>query len=150
MIQTIREVINDYTGLYIVDTDSNSSKPDYPYYSYKLISMDLAPKQTGAVDENVMTLDSNYIISFNSYSDNLNVARESIIKLWELFKFTARHVLSLENIIVVNLTNIQDRTIYIVENFEYRFGFDVEIRKIKTIKRDVETIETYKVEGGIK
>lgn len=96
-----------------------------------------------------MQLDSKFIISFNAYSNSSLESLSKVMQLWDFFKHKGRDELRNNNIVVVNLSNIQDRTIYIVDSYEYRQGFDVELRILHNIEKRIETIETYKVEGEI-
>lgn len=157
VLDAIQEGIYNDTGLMIVDTDNNEKKPKYPFYSFKILSSPLSPNQVGAMEvkagediiEESLVMDSNMIISFNAYSDKVRDSHKFVLKAWEWFKFKGYHYLSDRDIVVVNLSNIQDRTITIVDKFEYRQGFDVELRVLHQIDRELETIETYKIEGGV-
>lgn len=157
-IKYIRQLIYDDTGLFVVDTDNNHKKPKYPFYSYKITSFILDNNQAGAMhledkEDDIrqsMVLDSKLIISFNAYSDKVPEAYSKALKAWELFKFRGKEKLRLENIVVVTTGDIQDRTIYIADKYEYRYGFDIELRLIHEIDRTLEEIKTYKIEGEIK
>lgn len=157
-IRYIRDLIYEDTGLYVVDTDNNHKKPKYPFYSYKITSFILDNNQSGAIhledkEEDIrqsLTLDSKFIISFNAFSDNVAEAYSKALKAWEIFKFRGRDELSKNNIVVVSTSDIQDRTIYIVDKYEYRYGFDIELRLIHKIERELEEIKTHTIEGEIK
>lgn len=99
--------------------------------------------------EETLVLDSKFNISFNAYSNDLSECNSKALKAWEWFKFKGYYYLAYNNIVVVNVSNIQDRTVNIVDNYEYRKGFDIELRALHKIKRTTETIEKYKIEGEI-
>ncbi|UHR03262.1 hypothetical protein LV469_02940 [Peptoniphilus sp. GNH] len=169
MIKKLRESfvkeLNEETNLLVVQTDSNHKKPKYPYYSYKFIILRQNTGEGGVLKESFeSSLNQNFkydvvstlefqpksIMSFNAYSDDLEECEEAAIKAWEWFRFKGRRILSDYNYIVVNVGNITDRTVLLGEAYEYRYGFDVEFRLVQEIKDRTETIESYKIEGGIK
>lgn len=169
MIKKLRETfvkeLNEETNLLVVQTDSNHKKPKYPYYSYKFITLRQNTGEGGVLKESFeSSLNQNFkydvvstlefqpksIMSFNAYSDDLEECEEAAIKAWEWFRFKGRRILSYANYIVVNVGNITDRTALLGEAYEYRYGFDVEFRLVQEIKDRTETIESYKIEGGIK
>lgn len=169
MIKKLRETfvkeLNEETNLLVVQTDSNHKKPKYPYYSYKFITLRQNTGDGGVLKESFeSSLNQNFkydvvstlefqpksIMSFNAYSDDLEECEEAVTKAWEWFRFKGRRILSDANYIVVNVGNITDRTALLGEAYEYRYGFDVEFRLVQEIKDRTETIESYKIKGGIK
>lgn len=168
MIKKLRETfikeLNKETNLLIVQTDNNFKKPKYPYYSYKFTTMRQNVGEGGVYKENfdesldlrfkhdvVTTLEfqPKIIMSFNCYSNDDFEAEDKILKAWEWFKLKGRRILSEENIVVVDVGDITDRTVFLVDNYEYRKGFDVEFRVLHKFSDRSETIETYKVDGKI-
>lgn len=153
-IDHIRNGVYEDTGLFIVDTDNNNRKPKYPFYSYKITTLQLDNNQEGAVHiefvndtaNETMQLDSKMILSLNAYSDTADEAYSKALRLWEYFKFRGKLYLYNGNIAVVNISDIQDRTIYIADKFEYRYGFDVNLRVLHDIEREVGVIETYTID----
>ena len=168
MIQKIRELmvkgLHEYTGLIAIDTDNPNKKPKYPYFSFKFTTIRQNIGENGAYSYDVVeSLDSKFkhdvlekatfqphvVISFNAYSKDLSECQEKTLKAWEWFKVVGRGVLSNNNIVIVNVGNIQDRSIHIVDHYEYRQGFDIEIRVLHEIESRSETIEKHKMEGEI-
>ena len=49
------------------------------------------------------------------------------------------------NVVIVKTHNITDRTILDVDEYEYRYGFDVRIRYLKEIERTDATIKSWGV-----
>lgn len=165
-MQTISKIIAkgiyDYTGLQVVPTDNPNKRPEYPYFSYKITSSLLNTGESGAYEYSFVdslndkfkkdvlekvTIQQKVVVSFNSYSNNLMDSLQNALEAWDWFKLSGRHTLALDNIVVVNIGNIQDRTIVIVDNYEYRQGFDVELRVTREIENRLETIEDYKIKG---
>ena len=88
------------------------------------------------------------MISFNCYSDDIAECLDKIYKAWDYFKHGGNDLLALDNIVVVRVEDITDRTIALGDRYEYRYGFDVEFRFLHEIERRRETIEKYKFKKG--
>lgn len=162
--KTLIKGIADETGLLVVQTDNNFKKPKYPYYSYKFTTMRQNTGEGGVYKEDFdKSLDARFkydvvttlefqpkvIMSFNCYSDDEFEVEDYILKAWEWFKLKGRRILSDENIVVVEVGDITDRTVFLVDNYEYRKGFDVEFRVLHEFSDRSETIENYKINGKI-
>lgn len=168
MIKTLRKLmvkgIHQETGRMLVATDNNYTKPAYPYYSYKFTTLRQNVGEGGVYKEGfdkstdpkfkhdlVTTLEfqPKVVMSFNAYSNDLVEAQDEILKAWEWFKLKGRRLLSKENIVVVDVGNIQDRSTYMVGAYEFRQGFDVEFRVLHQFSDRSETIESYTINGKI-
>lgn len=156
-ISNIRNVITNgikaYTDLITVNTDNPHKKPPYPYYSYKMTTLykpmghegtRLTVNDEGVVKETVI-LQPQMTISFNSYSNNILEANEKALKAWEWFKFAGYYHLKNNNLVVVDVMPVQDRTTFLTVGYEYRQGFDVILRTVHKIEREIETIEEYNI-----
>lgn len=163
LIQLIKDELFDHTKRIVVDTDNITEKPDYPFYSIKAITIRQDAGEAGNYSADfVKSLDErfrydylerletqpNAVISVNAYGKDNTTASNAAMDAFGFFKFAGRLKLEKENYIVVDVTDIQDRTILNVDNYEYRYGFDVRIRYVHSIERRTETIETYKIKKG--
>lgn len=163
LIQLIKDELFDHTKRIVVDTDNITEKPDYPFYSIKAITIRQDAGEAGNYSADfVKSLDErfkydylerletqpNAVISVNAYGKDNTTASNAAMDAFGFFKFAGRLKLEKENYIVVDITDIQDRTILNVDNYEYRYGFDVRIRYVHSIERRTETIETYKIKKG--
>nr|WP_072537073.1 hypothetical protein [Anaerococcus mediterraneensis] len=155
--------LNSYTGLEVVDTDNNYRRPERPFYSYKIMSIKTNVSGEGNYSEDfpkslderfkhdykeMVELQPQVVISFNCYSDDIAECMDKIYLAWDYFKHGGRGELALENIVVVRVEDITDRTIVFGDRYEYRYGFDVELRFLHEIERIRPTIETYKFKKG--
>lgn len=154
----IRNII--ISGLYkdleviVVPTDTNAPKPEYPFLSYKFTTI----FRSDAKNKLYKTIPSIYeqfeydvgvtvaqqpqmILSISSYSLDDGESADLANQARKWFELEGRQYLKDNGIIVVDITNIQDRTIQIVDNFEVRFGFDVRIRVYDETKTRIESIE---------
>lgn len=151
--------VNKYTGLRVVDTDNNFRRPNKPFFSYKIMSIKTNANGEGNYSEDFpkslksefkhdyrekVELQPQVVISFNCYSDDIGECLEKIYLAWDYFKHGGNDLLALENIVVVRVEDISDRTIVFGDRYEYRYGFDVELRFLHQIERIRPTIETYK------
>lgn len=163
LIKLIKDELFDHTKRIVVDTDNIKEKPDYPFYSIKAILIRQDAGEAGNYSADfVRSLDErfkydylerletqpNAVISVNAYGKDNITAASAAMDAFGFFKFAGRLRLEKENYIVVDVTDIQDRTVLNVDNYEYRYGFDVRIRYVHSIERRTETIETYKIKKG--
>lgn len=167
MIGKLKEKIvkglHAYTGLEVVDTDNNYKRPDKPFYSYKITSIKTNANGEGNYSEDFpeslderfkhdyrekVELQPQVVISFNCYSDDIAECLEKTYKAWDYFKHGGNDLLALDNIIVVRTEEITDRTVILGDKYEYRYGFDVELRFLHEIERRRETIEEYEFKRG--
>lgn len=163
LIQLIKDELFDHTKRIVVDTDNIKEKPDYPFYSIKAITIRQDAGEAGNYSADfVKSLDErfkydylerletqpNAVISVNAYDKDGVRAAAAAMDAFGFFKFAGRMKLEKENYIVVDVMNIEDRTVLNIDNYEYRYGFDVRIRYVHGIERRTETIETYKIRKG--
>lgn len=138
----------------VVPTDTNAPKPDYPFLSYKFTTLfrpDAKVKTYRAIPstserykhdvEITLAQQPQMIISFSSYSLDDGESADVANKARKWFELEGRQYLKDRGIVVVDTTDIQDRTIQIVDNFEIRFGFDARFRVHDETKTRIESIE---------
>lgn len=155
--------VNKYTGLRVVDTDNNFRRPNKPFFSYKITSFKTNANGEGNYSKDFpkslksqfkhdyrekVELQPQVVISFNCYSDDIAECMDKTYLAWDYFKYGGNDELALENIVVVRVEDITDRTLVIGDRYEYRYGFDVELRFLHQIERIRPTIETYKFKKG--
>lgn len=160
IIYFIAGKLYDYTGYLAVPTESENTKPKYPYLSYKVTTPYNPPNNQGnyskklveSLDnrfeydiEETVELQPTFTISINAYSDDMFECQELIKKAHDWFKHVGYYDLLEKNVVVVDVQAFTDRTLLIVDHYESRYGFDVKLRTIDTIKRRVETIEKYSI-----
>lgn len=163
MIKTLRQLVvkgmYEDTGLVVVDTDNSHKKPPYPFYSFKFMTLRQNVGEDGVESRHFepslnpnfkhdyieeITFQPKVIMSFNAYADDIVACQEWAYKAWEWFRFQSRQLFAENNIKVVIVGNMTDRSIYIADYYEYRVGFDVEFRIVHRIENRTETIEHYK------
>ena len=153
-----------YMELPIVPQDQIEPKPAYPYMTYKFIvpynhfghqgnySRKLIPSNDERFEydvEETLETQVQMTLSLNAYckgeSDSQMVTYEIARKAMGWFKHVGYQDLLDLNITVINIEAFGDRTVLIVDDYEARAGFDVILRTTDTIKRRIETIETWDI-----
>ena len=140
----------------LVDDRNNVSLP-YPFSTFNFITSldifdgegnykrELVDSTNDKFEHDILeTRDSqpNVTMSINTYSKNKLESQELAIKMRDWFRHTAYQYLSDNNIVIVDVLALQDRTIELINSYEYRTGFDVIIRAARSTERRLETIET--------
>lgn len=159
MVKRLHEILN----LPVVPTDNVGKKPDYPYVSYKIttargkmegqpiIESELVasadPLFEFDIKETAITQPT-FTLSFMAYA----AAAFDASGLAQMALDTINHSLYYElqdiNAVVVSIEAVGDRTIPIVDHYEYRYGFDAIIRITTEASRIVETMEEINITGG--
>lgn len=144
-----------YLNVPVVPTDDVGDKPNYPYISYKFITLNIPQGSHNLLKDTVPSLNENFeydieytreeqpkmVISISTYSIDEVEAYQSALDAATWFNFHGYQHLKENGIVVVGTSNIQDRTIQIVDNHEKRQGFDVTIRVSKSDKMIIENID---------
>lgn len=143
------------TGVLIVKADQEGAEvPALPYAVYKVTSPYVKGKGKGnftlAVDENSNTYEKFTeqpltTISFNVFADDVDEARELAIQLRNWFTFAGEIYLQDQDIVVRNAGNVENRTTHLIDHYEYKHGFDVQLRteesQVRLITESIDTIE---------
>jgi len=154
IVKRLHEILN----LPVVPTDNVGKKPAYPFLSYKITTARSSPGgQPIMVEELVASTNPlfefdiketaieqpTFTISFMAYA----AAAFDASGLAQLALDTVNHALYYElkdvNAVVVSIEAVGDRTALIVDNYEYRYGFDAIIRITTEASRIVETMEEF-------
>lgn len=163
LIDVIKDELFQHTKRVVVDTDNNEIKPKMPFYSAKMLtSRQDAGEEGNYLHEFVDSEDKNYkydyleilesqpnaIISIMAYDKTPTGAMAAAYDAYSFFRFAKRYRLKEQGYVIVDITDIQDRTVLNVDAFEFRYGFDVRIRYVERLYSKVPNIEKYKVERG--
>ena len=128
------------SGVKIVRADQLFGKPVYPYATYKEIATNVEPwvsnikTRSYNPNDKIVTITENETsettISVNVFSDKHAEAKQKIEILRFALKTNAvnKKASDLNMTILMGITNVQDRTIFLESNYEYRFGFDFILR----------------------
>ena len=131
---------NTSSGITILRSEQMVKMPTYPYATYKELSTNVEPWVSNIKTRSynptskIVTVSeyesSETTISVNVFSKDHDEVKTKTDILWNALKSDALNLKAkeLNMSIILGLTNIQDRTIFLESNYEYRFGFDFIIR----------------------
>lgn len=151
--------LQKHLNIPVVPIDDIGDKPKYPYASYKFITLKIPQGSHNIYKEVIPSDDDRFqydvehtrteqpkmVISISTYSTDDAESYQLALDIESWFKFHGYSFLKENGIVVVNTSNIQDRTIQIVDNYEKRQGIDVTIRVMDIQKCRTETIEEIKI-----
>lgn len=148
ILETLRSRIWSDLGLFFVDIESDQPRPPLPFVSRKFTSpyIPAAKSETHSFNgENVVLKQSSQptmTLSMTAYADTQAEALSVCMRLKDWFDFVGREYLDENDLVVVRIENVQDRTILLETDYEYRCGFDVVLRTTHETTTTVEYIET--------
>lgn len=149
-IKALIGVVAAHTGILIVKADQEGAvMPDLPYGLYKVTSPYIKGRGTGNITQYTeagavferLTTQPFMTISLNFFTGDTDSSRELAVKAYEWFSFAGSLYCIDKGIAVRNISKVENRTTHIVEHYEYKHGFDVQIRFEHHIDREIEFIE---------
>jgi hypothetical protein len=129
-------------GITVIQANQTGPKPPLPYAVYNIT----APYVKDRGQPNMSTQDRDgelYLIyeeqylttlSFNVYADKNESTIDWAMKLRQWFLFLGQDYLQDNGIAVVSVGNIENRTTFLVDSYEYKHGFDVQLRMTQNIE----------------
>lgn len=143
------------TGVLIVKADQEGAQvPALPYAVYKVTTPYVKGRGRGAVTQyaddsgnafEVFTEQPLTTISLNVFADDVDEARELAIQIRNWFTFAGEIYLQDQDIVVRNAGNVENRTTHLIDHYEYKHGFDVQLRteeeQARLITESIDTIE---------
>lgn len=146
-------------GTPIVPQNSMAPRPPYPFVTYNWIVPYIPepgqPSLTGAVVEDeeetewykeTRTEQVGMTLSVNAYGGDTGETADTIMKAFRFFEFDRRDELRSFGVVVVDLSAMQDRTLSLDGGgYEYRLGFDANLRTTSMISRLIDMIETVEI-----
>jgi hypothetical protein len=158
MIQKIKSIIVqaiEDIGMEIIPANTTKPKPPLPYATYNIIAPYIKERGKGNLsvyqdgDSTFLKRDEQYkiTVSFNVYSEENESTIDWAIKLRQWFLFLGSDFIQEQNIAVVNVGNIENRTVFLIDSYEYKHGFDVQLRLTNEQIRTVEAIENIDLGG---
>lgn len=154
LIKAIRIQASTGVGLTIIRADQTGELPDLPYATYKIIS---SRKGTGRkniehIDKTDLLIEQrseerNTTISFNVYGTSHDNAYETAEVLRKWFDYKGDESLEQLNVSIVNIEDVTNRSVFLVNAYDEKYGFDVIIRYIDSDELEIDYFE--KVESEI-
>lgn len=160
MIPVIKSLITQIykdTNIRVVKADTTAPSPSLPYGVYKVTSPYI--KEAGMANETyednpdglTMVREESYksTLSMNLYAktDEEAVELASIIRNW--FTFQGEQTISDLGIAVIMVGNIENRTTFLVDSYEYKHGFDIQLRLPNIQTKVLDHFDTVEMGGVI-
>lgn len=153
LVKLIRKQLASDTALTIIRADQTGDLPELPYATYKVIG---DRKGVGQEDVSHVNLpdalletrkqERNATISINTYGTSHDNAYEVATQLRKWFEWRGSLFLDEIDIVVVNVTDIQNRTTFLIDSYDEKYGFDVIIRYIEIDENEVDYFDKVEVE----
>ncbi|UPW82326.1 hypothetical protein [Lysinibacillus sp. Ag94] len=153
LVKLIRNQLATDTDLTIIRADQPGDLPKLPYATYKVIG-----DRKGVGQEDVShinkpdalsetrTQERNSTISFNIYGTSHDNAYEVATQLRKWFEWGGSLFLEDINVAVVDLTDVTNRTTFLLDSYDEKWGFDVIIRYLDIDEHDVDYFDKVEYE----
>ena len=123
-------------GIPVILSDQTGQIPPYPFVTYKMTSPYLETSVHGAESvtdtgdglKRTQEKHVEVVFSFTVHSKDPDEAYQRCYALIEHFDFAGRDALRDVGIVVVNVTNVQNRDVFLTIEYERRVGCDVRFR----------------------
>lgn len=156
IVKNLMTQLKTLTGITIARGNQLFKKQTYPYAVYNIINANEEPlvsnvleNSTGSAGKVLITRNqySEDTVSFTVMSKTYDEARDKAQILFNAFKSETIHdFLSVNKCsAVLGLTAIQDRTVFLEADYEYRFGFDIVLKSQTAYTEEIEEVLTVEV-----
>lgn len=153
MITTMKAIISQLykdTGIRVIQANLTAPRPPLPFVVYNVTAPYIKgvglPDITSYEDETGFHFKHSeqyrVTLSFNGYTSNNETTIDLINKVRQWFLFMGRDFIEEQNVAVIEVGNIENRTTFLVDSYEYKCGFDVQFRLTEEITKPIEWIET--------
>lgn len=150
--------IKSALGIPVILGDQTGKLPPYPFVTYKMTSPYLETSQHGTegvedTEDGIKRTRKKHVevvFSFTAHSKNSDEAYQKCYEIVEYFDFAGRDSLRESGIVVVGLSNVQSRDVFLTIDYERRVGLDVRFRVIDRSEMLDDYIETAEItnQGG--
>ncbi|OXS74914.1 hypothetical protein B1B04_08480 [Lysinibacillus sp. KCTC 33748] len=153
LIKLIRKQLATDTDLTIIRADQPGDLPKLPYATYKVIGdrKGVGQEDISYRDEpNVLienrTEERNATISFNSYGTTHDNSYEIAKKLRKWFAHGGSLYLEEIDVAIVDVSEVENRTTFLIDSYDEKWGFDVIIRYLDVDENEVDYFDKVEVE----
>lgn len=136
----IKDIVRD---LNVINIYSTGHRPKLPFTTYQVLSADTKNNHkviSYGEDVEVLERQPQAIISINCFGSTMMEAIQNSEIAHDYFIFQYDN----PKYVIVEVSDIADRTVLNVDKYEHCFGFDVWVRFGKTVDRDVIFINDFK------
>ena len=140
-------------GIPIIKGNTKAPAPNPPYGMYNITSPYIKGKGRGAVTLHdsesgpyeKRTEEYTFTISFSIFAENTETTIGLAHKVHQWFSFLGEEFIREQGFVIASVGNIENRTTFLVDDYEYRYGFDVQFRTVDEQIRQIETIEKVEI-----
>jgi hypothetical protein len=149
MMTAIKSLISQLykdAGIRMIQANQTAPKPPLPYGVYNITSPyikgagreDISYFEDGAGFFQKRTEFYRVTLSFNLYADANETAIDLAIKVRQWFLFFGEDFIRNRNIALYEVSNIENRTAFLVDSYEYKHGFDVQLRLTEELIKEAD------------
>ena len=145
---TLIPEINAFCDHPVIEADQKGKKPKGPHATFKITSPYIPDGQgeqraiQGQDTFKLIHVESyKMVLSFTAYDTDADASHELAQEIHDWFKFYGLDFLDNRNIVVVELSTVQNRDLLLVDDYERRNGFDVTLRLTRELAQDFDYIE---------
>jgi len=152
--------LEQHTGITFVKADQEGAvQPPLPYALFKVTSPYIKERNAGfynlyeadGVQYERFQGEHLFTVSFNAFAKNQEEALAHAVKIHRWFLFHGESFVQDQGLAVVNVFNIENRTTHLVDHYEYKYGFDVQLRaafeELKVLDTAIESVEIINTGG---
>lgn len=156
MIKAIEAIIRRLRldkDINVIQANGEGIKPALPFGTYNITSpyingtgreiTEYIPNQDGLEQKKIEEYRTT--LSFNFYADTEEETIELAFGVRQWFLFYGEEFLNEQNIVVAEIGNMENRTTFLVDSYEYKHGFDVQLR---LTDEQTKTIDYFNQLGG--
>lgn len=153
LMKLIRKEVAVDSSLTIIRADQTGDIPTLPYVTYKIIG-----DRKGQGRENISHVDQpdsliekrtqerNFTISFNTYGTSHDNSFEVASQLRKWFEGRGSFFLDGLGVAIVSISEVGNRTTFLVDTYDEKWGFDVIIRYNETDQYEIDYFDKVEYE----
>lgn len=135
-------------GIPVIDLNSGGKVPAGPFLTYDIAGFGSESEGLPVIwqqaDRSIAEETALVTVSILSYSDPRSAALTQALRARDWIKTAGREALKRLDVVVISVEDVQNRDVNIGEEWERRYGFDVELRATDVITTPLAWIEQAK------
>lgn len=152
---TITNSLQAALGIPVIPQDDDGSMPAYPYITYTATSPYIVTAgqdvERHYLDETGYVLDSlkpvETVYSLTTYDEDDDAAAAVCMRVIEHFNRAGREALAAAGVVVVSVGGVQNRSLWLGDHYERRWGCDVRFRVVDRSILPADYIEEAEIGG---
>lgn len=147
-----------YSSYTYLKANQKGPLPPYPYVTINCLTpykkdMDIVggTKIRQTVNNKVQVISTEQpkmIFSIMAYSDNLSQCLQVLRDTLDWIKTTNQQYLRKRGIVVVDVGNVGDRSVFLEVDYQYCWGFDTTIRVFDSVTTEINPIDSVEITGN--